>query len=211
MRCNGSNWAVYSPGSWDGFRNDLWALWALWAGVIMRLEHHLVGGYVRYISPYISILLLLSKNPPVTARVLIGQKFDILTHVHVYVHVSNALTRKSQTLSNLMCSEYICRSKWVGRFWLVKTLSCIVEGGQNDGQNQSKTPLCAHLGQQLKTVSWLILTSVATYLPPKFSCSRVLKKAEKLLEFSYKTSGLEFHWDHWDHSLHFPGLGVGAP
>ena len=28
MRCNGSNWAVYSPGSWDGFRNDLWALWA---------------------------------------------------------------------------------------------------------------------------------------------------------------------------------------
>ena len=52
MRCNGSNWAVYSPGSWDGFRNDVWALWA---GVIMRLEHHLVGGYVRYISPHIII------------------------------------------------------------------------------------------------------------------------------------------------------------
>ena len=32
MRCNGSNWAVYSPGSWDGFRNDVWASWA---GVIM--------------------------------------------------------------------------------------------------------------------------------------------------------------------------------
>ena len=30
-----------SPGSWDGFRNDVWA-WC--AGVIMRLEHHLVGG-----------------------------------------------------------------------------------------------------------------------------------------------------------------------
>ena len=57
MRCNGSNWAVYSPGSWDGIRNDLWALWALWAGVIMRLEHHLVGGYVRYISPHIILLL----------------------------------------------------------------------------------------------------------------------------------------------------------
>ena len=55
MRCNGSNWAVYSPGSWDGFRNDLWTLWA---GVIMRLEHHLVGGYVRYISPYIIIIIL---------------------------------------------------------------------------------------------------------------------------------------------------------
>ena len=54
MRCNGSNWAVYSPGSWDGFRNDLWALWA---GVIMRLEHHLVGGYVRYISPHIIIII----------------------------------------------------------------------------------------------------------------------------------------------------------
>ena len=25
-------------------------------GVIMRLEHHLVGGYVRYISPYIIII-----------------------------------------------------------------------------------------------------------------------------------------------------------
>ena len=55
MRCNGSNWAVYFPGSWDGFRNDLWALWA---GVIMPLEHHLVGGYVRYISPYIIIIII---------------------------------------------------------------------------------------------------------------------------------------------------------
>ena len=55
MRCNGSNWAVYSPGSWDGFRNDVWALWA---GVIMRLEHHLVGGYVRYISPHIIIIII---------------------------------------------------------------------------------------------------------------------------------------------------------
>ena len=56
MRCNGSNWAVYSPGSWDGFRNDVWALWA---GVIMRLEHHLVGGYVRYISPHIIIIIII--------------------------------------------------------------------------------------------------------------------------------------------------------
>ena len=32
MRRDGSNWAAYSPGSWDGFRNDLCA-W--WAGVIM--------------------------------------------------------------------------------------------------------------------------------------------------------------------------------
>ena len=55
----GVKWVpVYSPRSWDGFRNDLWAWWALWAGVIMRLEHHLVGGYVRYISPYIIIIIL---------------------------------------------------------------------------------------------------------------------------------------------------------
>ena len=59
MRCNGSNWAVYSPGSWDGFRNYVWALWA---GVIMRLEHHLVGGYVCYISPYIIIIIILWIN-----------------------------------------------------------------------------------------------------------------------------------------------------
>ena len=59
MRCNGSNWAVYSPGSWDGFRNDVWALWA---AVIMRLEHHLVGGYVRYISPYIIIIIIMNSK-----------------------------------------------------------------------------------------------------------------------------------------------------
>ena len=28
-------------------------------GVIMRLEHHLVGGYVRYISPHILIIIII--------------------------------------------------------------------------------------------------------------------------------------------------------
>ena len=28
----------------------------------MRLEHHLVGGYVRYISPHIIIIVLLSSS-----------------------------------------------------------------------------------------------------------------------------------------------------
>ena len=28
----------------------------------MRLEHHLVGGYVRYISPHIIIIVLVSVN-----------------------------------------------------------------------------------------------------------------------------------------------------
>ena len=27
----------------------------------MRLEHHLVGGYVRYISPYIIIIIITGK------------------------------------------------------------------------------------------------------------------------------------------------------
>ena len=42
---------------------------------------------------------------------------------------------KRQTLSNLTCSKYIYRSKWVNRFWLVKALSGIVQGGQNDSKN----------------------------------------------------------------------------
>ena len=37
-------------------------VWALWAGVIMRLEHHLVGGYVRYVSPYIIIIIRLESQ-----------------------------------------------------------------------------------------------------------------------------------------------------
>ena len=34
--------------------------------VIMRLEHHLVGGYVRYISPHIIIIIKVKVflNPP---------------------------------------------------------------------------------------------------------------------------------------------------
>ena len=28
----------------------------------MRLEHHLVGGYVRYISPYIIIIIKVNDN-----------------------------------------------------------------------------------------------------------------------------------------------------
>ena len=28
----------------------------------MRLEHHLVGGYVRYISPHIIIIIIIIRN-----------------------------------------------------------------------------------------------------------------------------------------------------
>ena len=35
---------------------------------------------------------------------------------------------------------YIYRSEWVNRFWLVKALSSIIQGGQNDVKN---APVCA--------------------------------------------------------------------
>ena len=73
--------------------------------------------------------------------------------------ISSAL--KSRTLSNLMCIKYIYRSKWVDRFGLIKALSRIVEGGQNDSQ----MPVCTD-GPTVKNRFWpLILTS---YLPQKF-------------------------------------------
>ena len=108
-------------------------------------------------------------DPPMTARVKISHNVDISSTLGI------SSTLKSRTLSNLMCSKYIYRSKWVNRFWLEKALSCRVEGGQNDSQNQSKMPLCAHLGQQSKKCSWLVFEH-DSYLPLKFSYSRRVSK-----------------------------------
>ena len=85
-------------------------------------------------------------NPPTTtAMVKISQNVDILPKVYL-VHL------KSQTLSNLTCSKYIYRSKWVDCFLLAKALSGIVQDGQNDSRN---VHVCAHLGQQSKkAVDW---------------------------------------------------------
>ena len=44
---------------------------------------------------------------------------------------------KVEHCQTLCVIKYIYRSKWVDHFWLVKTLSCIVECGQNDSKNQS--------------------------------------------------------------------------
>ena len=38
----------------------------------MRLEHHLVGGYVRYISPYIILLLL---------KAVLEAEFDVVNKI----------------------------------------------------------------------------------------------------------------------------------
>ena len=41
----------------------------------MRLEHHLVGGYVRYISPHIIIIIIMYSN--------ILTEFDPCSHTRV--------------------------------------------------------------------------------------------------------------------------------
>ena len=92
----------------------------------------------------------------VTARVKISQNVDILAKVHVY------LVEHCQTL----CVKVHLQVK-IDRFWLVKALSCIVQGVQNDSQNQSKPVktsqkcLCVHISSTVKTASWLILTAIA--------------------------------------------------
>ena len=97
MRCNGSNWAVYSPGSWDGFRNDVWALWA---GVIMRLEHHLVGGYVRYISPHIIIIIIWLNLLTWSILVCTGNQTKMAA-AWSYKHTSSSSTHFSCTSSQV--------------------------------------------------------------------------------------------------------------
>ena len=74
---------------------------------------------------------------------------------HDVIHLTRNIVHLSWTLSNFMCSKYLYMSKWVDRFWLVKALSCIVHGGQNNSKTQSKMSLCAHLGQHSKpAVDW---------------------------------------------------------
>ena len=55
MRCNGSI-ELYTP---QGAETVSGMIYEPYERVIMRLEHHLVGGYVRYISPHIIIIILL--------------------------------------------------------------------------------------------------------------------------------------------------------
>ena len=59
-------------------------------GLIMRLEHHLVGGYVRYISPYIILLLW----PP----------FHHQTHVHLNCRIIKRVRLGKGTASKKICS-----------------------------------------------------------------------------------------------------------
>ena len=107
MCCNGSNWAVYSPGSWDGFRNDVWALWA---GVIMHLEHHLVGGYVRYISPHIIIIIIVRSKSNhyhlmtcvLPAMIHCSDGGESLAHTHTHTQ-----TCKHRQTGSSHCSSFV--------------------------------------------------------------------------------------------------------
>ena len=81
-------------------------------------------------------------NPSTTTRVKISQNFDTSQGL------SSAL--KTWTLSNLTCSKYIYRSKWVNCFCLVKALSCIVQGCQNDSKKAVKNAPVYTFGSTVK-------------------------------------------------------------
>ena len=75
--------------------------------------------------------------------------------------ISSAL--KSQTLSNLTYSKYIYRLKWVDRFWLVKSIVWYYSGWLKwHSKPVQNSPVCI-FGSTVKTGSWLMLTSIATY------------------------------------------------
>ena len=54
----------------------------------MRLEHHLVGGYVRYISPYIIIIIINVKNSVMEAMVTTAFMYRCMS-----TNVSGQMTR----------------------------------------------------------------------------------------------------------------------
>ena len=102
-----------------------------------------------------------------TARVKISQ-VDILAKVYlVVVHLIR------QTLLNLMRGvSAIYRSKWVARFWLVKALSYIVEGGQNDWFNSKKNSQLTDFDHysymclpQIGGVYSTVMTAQQTFIP----------------------------------------------
>ena len=132
MRCNGSNWAVYSPGSWDGFRNDV-HVWALWAGVIMRLEHHLVGGYVHILLLLLCHLTIIhpilmhfiaSQNLLISLLV-VGYIFSIdNTNCYIISVCFFQFEFGAHTLASTHVHVHACRATWhtVAWPWLARQL-----------------------------------------------------------------------------------------
>ena len=87
-------------------------------------------------------------NPPTTARVKISQNVDILPKVY-QVHLK---VEHCQTLR--VVSTFTGQNEWTVFDWFKHCL-VLFQDGQNDSKNQSKMPLCAHLGKQSEqAVDW---------------------------------------------------------
>ena len=50
----------------------------------MRLEHHLVGGYVRYISPYIIIIIIIKVTNQISNEEIIIYKTYLMSTWYMY-------------------------------------------------------------------------------------------------------------------------------
>ena len=86
-------------------------------------------------------------NPP-TTRVKISQNFDILPKVCL-LHLKVKHCQTLRVVRTFTGQNY--------RFWLVKALSGIVQGGQNDSKKQSKMPpVCTFWStvKKKKAVDW---------------------------------------------------------
>ena len=75
----------------------------------------------------------------------------------VYLHIN------SQTQSNLMCSKLHLHVKMSEPFLTGKHCLILFRVVKITVKTSQKLPLCEHLGQQSKTVSWLVLTAIATW------------------------------------------------
>ena len=70
----------------------------------MRLEHHLVGGYVRYISPHIIIIII---NVHVRMLCVLVMRFWVRIHVRVHEPISGLLLRMSEGALQFLMSTHI--------------------------------------------------------------------------------------------------------
>ena len=76
--------------------------------------------------------------------------------------ISSALKKSKHCQTLRVVSTFAGQNESTG-FWLVKALSGIVEGGQNDSKNLVKNAPGGTFGSTVKTGSWLVLTTRATF------------------------------------------------
>ena len=71
----------------------------------MRLEHHLVGGYVRYISPYIIIIMYMSSHECKANAFVIDLQIQALNDSipnYIQCNISFFLILISQVYQNML-------------------------------------------------------------------------------------------------------------